>query len=56
MLHDFEQDYESVTSWMDTIETNLHRKPNASELRIHQQSLAVCKRFEIKENKYFEFV
>jgi hypothetical protein len=48
MLHDFEQGLENLRSWMDMIETNL-QKPfslntlNANDLRIHQQSIAVCR-------------
>jgi hypothetical protein len=50
MLYDFEQGLENLRSWMDTIETNL-QKPfslntlNANDLRIHQQSVAVCEIF-----------
>lgn len=53
MLHDFEQDSENISAWMDTVETTLQRKQNAHELRIHQQSIAVCQRFETRGNKFF---
>jgi hypothetical protein len=45
MLTDFEQGFETMRSWMDAVEINLHRAlttPNANEMRIHQQSIAVC--------------
>jgi hypothetical protein len=49
MLNDFEQGFENINSWMDTIETDLQRPlttPNATELHIHQQSLVVCNLFK----------
>ena len=45
MLHDFEQGFENIRSWMDTIETNLQRPlitQTANEFHIHQQTIAVC--------------
>ena len=50
MMNDFEQGSENLRSWMDTIEINLQRPlilttQNPNELRIHQQSIAVCQFF-----------
>ncbi|CAF4380521.1 unnamed protein product, partial [Rotaria sordida] len=49
MFHDFKQGLENLRSWMDTVETNLQRSLsintlNANELRVHQQSIVVCKK------------
>jgi hypothetical protein len=44
MLNDFEQGFEDIRSWMDTVEANLQRPltaQNANELRLHQQSITV---------------
>ncbi|CAF3964495.1 unnamed protein product, partial [Rotaria sordida] len=43
MFNDFEQGYENIRSWMDTIETNLQRTlstQNTNEFHIHQQSIS----------------
>jgi hypothetical protein len=45
MLTDLEQGFANICSWMDTVEINLQRAlttQNANEMRIHQQSIAVC--------------
>ncbi|CAF4651168.1 unnamed protein product, partial [Rotaria sp. Silwood2] len=43
MFNDFEQGFENIRSWMDTIEANLQRTlttQTANEFHIHQQSIA----------------
>jgi hypothetical protein len=41
MLNDFEEGFENIRSWMDTIEGNLQRPLSTNDLRLHQQSIAV---------------
>jgi hypothetical protein len=52
-LRDFEQDFDNTSSWMSTVEANLQRKQNVIEVRIHQELIAVCKRFETRKNKCY---
>ena len=43
MINDFEEGFENIRSWMDTVEISLQRPlttQNSNEIRVHQQSLA----------------
>ena len=55
MLNDFEQGYENIRSWMDTIETNLQKpiiSQNTNELHIQQQSMLVREHFDNEKYNY----
>ncbi|CAF3482671.1 unnamed protein product [Rotaria sp. Silwood1] len=58
MFNDFEQGFENIRSWMDTVEVNLQRPlttQNTNEFHIHQQSIAVGNHFEKRSITIVEF-